>query len=355
MKIAFLAYLQGFGGAEKQIIMLANAMAKRGHKVLLASVVEENCCYEIDPGVLHDALTKSEISFLRVLTRYGKIKKELKSFEPDVTVNFWYQSAYLTALMSKGITGKVIYSERGDPGDKEYKGLLGMVRKLTLPRMDGFVFQSNGAARYFDKSVRKRSTVIPNPVTVRPYRELALEKRRKVIVSVGRLHPQKNHKLLIDAFMRIESLAPEYSLEIYGDGELKEEIQRYVDVNNAEKKIVLKGTSDHVHDLIYDASIFVLSSDYEGMPNALLEAMALGIPCISTDYRPGGVREIIKNNVNGMIVPAGNAQRLADGMLEIISNPDLAERLSKNAIESSRAYAPERIYNAWENAISFNS
>ena len=348
MKIVFLSYLHGFGGAEKQNVMLANAMAERGYDVTIISISVDNNCYSLDERVKYLFLPDRQSGVLRILTRYQDIKKMLLKLKPDVTVSFWFQSAYLTALMRKSITGKIIYSERGDPGDKEYSGVLGLIRKLTLPRIDGFVFQSKGAQGYFDDKVQRRSIVIPNPVFVKAEDHPTVEERRKVIVTVGRLHPQKNQKMLINAFALIADRIPEYTLEIYGDGDLKDELQKQIDELKLTNKVFLKGTSKRIHCLIYDAAIFVLSSDYEGLPNTLLEAMALGIPSISTDCKPGGAREIIDDCENGLITPIGDKRKLAESIIRVISDEDLQRKFSEKGKIKSSLFLPNIIYKKWE-------
>ena len=348
MKIVFLSYLHGFGGAEKQIVMLANAMAERKHDVTLISISADNNCYPLNNSVNYLFIPDRKTNFLRILTRYHDIRYKLIELKPDITVSFWFQSAYLTACMSKKITGKVIYSERSDPDDKQYDGILGLVRTLVLPRIDGFVFQSKAAQRYFNKSVQARSEVIPNPVFVRAQDYPPIKERRKAIVNAGRLHPQKNQKFLIDTFAMIADQIPDYTLEIYGDGELKETLLNQIHKLSLEDRILLKGTSDHIHELIYDASLFVLSSDYEGMPNVLLEAMALGLPCISTDYRPGGVDELIDNGINGLIVPMKNKEELAKNIIVILQKSVLSQRFSQFAKQKSKKLQPDSIYSVWE-------
>ena len=351
MKIVCLSYLHGFGGAEKQNVMLANAMAERGHDVTLISISADNNCYQLDERVKYKFLPDRKTNAFRFVTRYKDIKKELKKINPDITVNFWFQSAYMTAVMKKSVTGKVIYSERGDPGDKEYSGALGTVRKLTLPRIDGFVFQSKGAQRFFDEKVQSRSVVIPNPVFVKASDYQEVNGRRKAIVTVGRLHPQKNHKLLIDAFAQIAGQIPEYSLEIYGDGELKNDLQRKIEDMGLTDRVFLKGTSKQIHKLICDASLFVLSSDYEGLPNTLLEAMALGIPCISTDCRPGGAREIIDDGVNGWIVPRDDITSMAKAIVFVLNNENMALSAGEKAERKMKKFQPNIIYDQWESFL----
>lgn len=347
MKIVFLSYLHGFGGAEKQNVMLANAMAERGHNVTLISICADNNCYTLDERVKYIFLPDRKVNTLRIVTRYQDIRRKLQEIKPDITVNFWFQSAYMTAFMKKSITGRVIYSERGDPGDKEYSGVLGLVRRLALPCIDGFVFQSKGAQEYFDKKIQNRSIVIPNPVFVKVEDYPEVKERNKVIVTVGRLHPQKNQKLLIDAFALIADKIPEYSLEIYGDGELKDELQKQIDELGLTNRAFLKGTSKQIQRLIYNASLFVLSSDYEGIPNTLLEAMALGIPCISTDCKPGGAREIIKDGIDGTIVPVGDKEKLSVAILEALMQTERVANMAKVAKRNMSRFTPNQIYSNW--------
>lgn len=351
MKIVFLSYLHGFGGAEKQNVMLANAMVERGHDVTLISICADNNCYSLDERIKYIFLPDRKTNAFRIVTRYLDIKKILREIRPDETVNFWFQSAYMAALMKKSITGKVIYSERGDPGDKEYSGALGIIRKLTLPRIDGFVFQSKGAQSYFDKAVQSRSTVIPNPVFVKADEFPEVKQRRKAIVTVGRLHPQKNQRLLIDAFAMIADEIPEYTLEIYGDGEMREELQDLINKLGLSGRAFLKGTSQQIHKLIYDASLFVLSSDYEGLPNTLLEAMALGIPSISTDCKPGGAREIIDDGVDGWITPIGDKEKLAEAITSLLNDEQKRNQIANQGRIAMLSYMPSDIYGKWEKAL----
>lgn len=348
MKIVFLSYLQGFGGAERQNVMLANAMAERGHDITLVSLCADNNCYELDEKVKYIFLPDRKNGIGRLITRYQDIKKVLQEVNPDIILNFWLQPAYMTAMMKKSINGKIIYSERGDPGDKEYSGILGIVRKLALSRIDGFVFQSKGAQSYFDKDVQKRSTVIHNPVIIKMNAPHTVKHIRKAIVSVGRLHPQKNQKVLIEAFAKISDRIPDYRLEIYGDGELKEELENLIKKLSIDNKAFLMGTSKKIHSLICDASLFVLSSDFEGMPNALLEAMALGLPCISTDCKPGGARELITNDTEGAIVPINNSDALAKSILQLIGDEKLRNKIGRTGKQRAEAFRPDIIYSAWE-------
>lgn len=350
MKIVLVAYLHGNGGAERQIIMLSNEMAEKGHEVHLAVLAENNVKYPISPKVqVHICTEQTGGTFKKIRHRYLVLKELFHDISPEITIHYWLQSVYLTAFMPKQLRGKIIYSERGDPGDREYHGVLSMMRWFAFRYTDAFVFQSEGARDFFGNHVKTRSIVIHNSVSVPVDKYLELPKyREKRIVSVGRLHQQKNQRLLINAFSKVSPKFPEYRLEIYGDGELKEELTQLIDEIGLADKIILKGTSNAIFDCIYNASLFVLTSDFEGMPNALMEAMALGLPCISTDCRPGGARTLIKDGENGYIVPIGDMEILANTMESLLKNKEKAEELAKNAQKIRITNSCREIFDKWD-------
>ncbi|HEP1568818.1 TPA: glycosyltransferase [Streptococcus suis] len=351
MKIVFLSFLHGFGGAEKQNIALANEMAERGHSVWLVSLSVDNVCYELSTKVKYIYLKDTAKGVGRLLARYSAIKEFLSEIKPDITIHFWFQTAYLTSFMSKKVTGKIIYAERGDPGDKEYKGIMGLIRMISIPRIDYFIFQSKGAQEFFNQKVQRKSKIIMNPIFINDLEFPELICRRKVIVSVGRLHEQKNQKLLIMAFADISEQLEGYDLEIYGEGPLENELRILIQRLNLSKRIFLKGTCSEIHKKMIDASLFVLSSDYEGVPNTLLEAMALGLPVISTDCRPGGARYVINNKENGLLVPRNDKTALSNSMLWMLRNPQIAEKMGKSANNSVKEFSSEKIYDQWEECL----
>lgn len=352
MKIACVAYLHGRGGAERQIVMLANALAKFGHEVYLLSLAACNPVYALSSEVHLVDLSKKEKKIEKTVTRYILLRKELSNFRPDVSIHFWMQSAYLCTLMPKSICGKIVYAERGDPGDKEYAFVLGIIRWLSFKRIDGFVFQSKGAQDYFDACIKNRSTVIPNAHSLpEGFLTNPCVAREKRIISVGRLHPQKNQTLLIKAFATIAKDIPEYSLEIYGDGLLKDPLNNLIDSLGMEMRVTIHPSCNDIFERMYKSSLFVLSSDFEGMPNALMEAMALGVPCISTDCRPGGARELIDDGSNGWITPRNDVESLAKKILIAVKDSKQSERVAKEAAKIRFMYSCKTIYRIWNDFI----
>lgn len=349
MKLLFIGYMHGFGGAERMLIMLANAMAERGEDVYLASLASDARKYRISQSVAYRFIPDcGTTTLIRLKNRYLKLKSYIDEMNPDLIINFWLQPAYFCVFMGKDIAQKTIYAERGDPLDSEYDGILGIIRRFCFKRLHGFVFQSKKAQNCFDYEVIRRSCVIYNPVFIDEGIDCVLHMGDKRIVNVGRLHEQKNQALLIDAFAMLSDEARYYSLDIYGDGPLKTQLQDKIDALGLSNKVFLRGTYSDIHRHIANARMFVLSSNYEGMPNALLEAMAMGLPCISTDYTPGGVEEIISNGLNGFITPRGDAAALASAMRMLLKDEALSERIGKCAREIRTKFTPQNIYDKWE-------
>ena len=351
MKIAFIVYLRGVGGAEKQVISLANDMVHRGHEVSLLCVGQNNGFFEVDENVNTYLIEDKGGKFVRTITRYLGLKKELGIILPDITINFWYSGAYLSVFSGKRVTGKVIYSERGDPYEKEYSGLLFWIRNMTMPFIDAFVFQTKAARNYFDNRIRSRSVVIPNPIHLNEAVLTKKVEKKKIIITVGRLHRQKNQKLLIDAFDIVRKSYPDYELHIYGEGELQKELNKYIVDLELQSKVFLKDNAKDILEKIKEADLFVLSSLYEGQPNVLLEALCLGVPSISTDYSPGGVDEIIHDGVNGFIVKNNDAKELAAAICKVLGNEQIKDKFGKMGLIEPDRYEAKKVYDKWEKFI----
>lgn len=349
MKIVFIAYMHGFGGAEKQLILLANAMKERGHDVVIVSLYKNNACFKINEGIKRIFIPDEKKGLLLKINRFIKLKKMLQEIKPDITVNFWFQSAFFTAFIPKQYVGKVIYSERGDPGDKEYNGVISILRKIAFKKLDGFVFQTKVACEYFDNKIQNKSVIIHNPIIINQEIKKEILKRRNVIVTIGRLHEQKNQKFLIEVFSDFLKMNPEYILEIYGEGELEQSLKELCQTLRIKEYVKFMGNKKNVHDYISDAKMFILTSKYEGMPNALLEAMALGVPSISSNYNPkDSVFEFIDKGVNGLVYEEDNKQQLLESMCKIAGSREVEEQLSENGKKIYTEHLEEKIYDKWE-------
>ena len=177
------------------------------------------------------------------------------------------------------------------------------------------------------------------------------EKRQNIIVSVGRLVEQKNHKFLINTFAKISKKYPDYKLIIYGEGILREELTDLIEKLNLKDKVILYGNASDIEEKIYDVKMFILPSIWEGMPNALMEAMALGLPCIATNCPSGGPEFLIQNDVNGKLIQCDNDKELEEAITKIIEDEEYAKKIGENARKIVERLNPNEINNQWENYI----
>ena len=204
--------------------------------------------------------------------------------------------------------------------------------------------------RWFPESLQKKSRIIVNAVNpaffgVERYPE------RGLIVTCGRLNEQKNHDMLIRSFLEVSKYHPHAKLHIYGEGALKNRLQELIDENNLNDKVELCGSTNNVAGVLSRASVFVMSSDYEGMPNALMEAMASGVPCVSTDCPCGGPHMLINDKINGLLVPVGDKVSLANAIQTLLSDTDYAEEIGKNAKGKAFEFSPDIIFGEWRKYV----
>ena len=239
---------------------------------------------------------------------------------------------------------KVICSERNNPSKREPENM-DLIRGI-YEEADHVVFQSQAVRNLFPQSVQSHSSVIRNPVDVEVKRK---SETRHRIVSIGRLHPQKNQELLIRAFDDFHSDHPEYELAVYGEGYERLKLETLVHDLGLEGAVLLPGNIVNVHEAVADAEMFVLSSDYEGLPNALLECMTMGMPCISTAC--DGAVDVITDHENGLLTQPGNKKELTDAMQLLAEDSALREKLGMNAMRSSEMFRKDRIIEQWEQLI----
>jgi len=344
-----------FGGAEKSMVKLANWMSKRCETILVS--VDGSCdSFDILPSVQCDFYeTNHNNKLVNNLCLKRNSLEAIKRHKPDIVIGFWIQSSFYVSFYCKSHNIKLFYTERNDPR-LQYGKLLRSMRKILLSRCKGIIFQTHEAMSYFPTNVQKKAVVIHNPVYIskETFNRNTTQKDNKPdnrIVAIGRLSPQKNHKLLIEAFCQIAQEFPQTVLEIYGEGPLKNELKELINTLGLQSKVFLRGTFKDILQRISNASLFVLSSNYEGMPNTLLEAMSLSLPCISTDCPCGGPREIIEDGVNGLLIPTRDSVSLASAMRHILSSPDFASSLGKNAIKIRDTHNEDKIFQMWYDFI----
>lgn len=354
MKILFFNTNIGYGGASKMMAEVANNLS-RSHEVVLLTFRDDRILQPLAPGVkhVHDTLCVGKIKVLRNLGQICALRKYLKQEKFDLAIAFLHPSHYMLTLAAKGTKTKVLLSERGDPYSRATNGgvFVHVVEKV-IQGADAYVFQSNGAKDAYPPKCREKGRVIVNALPEKDLPRHCPETAEKVIVHVARMELiQKRQDIMLRAFARFLESHPGYVLRFLGDGPEEETMKQLAQELGIAESVEFLGACKNVPQLIAQAQMFVLTSDYEGIPNALLEAMAVGLPCISTDCSPGGARMVIEDDQNGFIVPCGEIEPLADRMCRLADDADIRRRFSEKALASLGKFDQKVVNAQWEEFI----
>ena len=355
MKIAFYINAIHEGGAERVMVNLASNFANEGDNVILITSFKDSWEYPYSTKIKRYILEENKTfrsKIKRNIFRILELRKVLKVESPDCIVSFMAEPNYRAIIASHGLKIKTIISVRNDP-NKEYPGKIGnLLGKKLLPLADGCVFQTSEAQRWFPKKLQDKSQIIFNAVK-EDFFEINRQVVKNTIVTCGRLEEQKNHKMLINAFELVLKKHPDAKLMIYGEGKLRSDLTELIKSKGIEQNVLLCGNSNNVPEVLSKAEIFVLSSDYEGMPNALMEALAAGVPCISTDCPCGGPKSLITDKVNGRLISIKNEQQLANVLVELLDNKEMATGLGTEAQKRAFEFSPTKIYETWHKYVKF--
>lgn len=355
-KILFHLNTLGRGGAERVVSTLANTLAARGYEVVVATEWTEKEEFALDPRVkrVHVGLTDPDRLRGRIgkyLARISYLRDCIRRERPDVVIAF-ARLALFRALMVYPFTKvPTVISVRIDP-EKSYRGLRNALQiRLLLPMARGAVFQTKDAAAFFKGHLRCRPEIILNPLADKYLNVPVPGERTKRVVNAARLADFKNHPLLVEAFAIVHEKHPDYVLEIYGPdaGEgMKKKTEKTAKRLGIEDAVRLMGASDSLEEVLPDAAVFVSSSDYEGMPNAVMEAMAMGLPVVSTDCPCGGPRTLITDGASGLLTPVGDKEAMAKAICRLIEDKAFAEKLGGEARKLAVKADPGAVCDAWE-------
>ncbi len=293
--------------------------------------------------------TDSKNFYRKNFLRFYRLKKYLNTSRSEIYLAMLPITIVMILLLKRYCNAPVIVSERGDPSKTVGKSKINKyIMRQLYKKADGFVFQTRDAMSFYEEILPVNGVIIPNAVNLDFVNQQPSIERNKTIVSIGRLTEQKNFPVLINSFSNIVKKFPEYQLIIYGEGQLRNSLNDQIIKLNLKNKVLLPGHVNNIKEHINNASMFVLSSNYEGMPNALMEAMALGIPVIATDCPVGGPRNLINSGENGILIPINNRFEMEKAMEKIISDKEFAEKIGINALNITKKYSPDRIYQEWE-------
>ncbi len=330
-------------GASKIFLWLAEALAERGHEVKVLTFRDKMQSFDVPNGLQWERfnLTKNG-----TYTRVKKIREVIKEFQPDVSISFLLDANVYNILACLGLPTKTVVCERNDPFKPHYYAL--RFWKPLFRFADGAVFQLSKVKEYYS-NIKGLTAVIPNPMINRAQVELEpISERKDTFVAHGRLELfQKRQDVLIDAFKTFHEHYPQYKLLIYGDGPDEQKIRQQIDTLGLNDSVILMGAKDNMEQHLSKSKFYTFSSDFEGMPNALIEAMALGLPCVATDCRPGGAAFLIEDGKNGFLVPKGDADKLCERMLYLAEHLDEAEQMGQEAAKICDKLEPEHIAKLW--------
>ena len=330
-KIAIAIPSLTMGGAERVVSELANEFIQIGMDVKVVLLDENEVYYNLDKNVEvhYNSYNKAKNRLSRNSEKVKNLRKWLKDNSIDILISFLPSSNFLAILGTRNTNIKVYISERNDPNKASRK--IKIIRKFLYHHCDGAIFQTEDAKKCFGKSIQRKSIVIGNPIKSDLPSWCEIESHNKSIVTAVRLEKAKNIPMLLEAFSKVIQTYSDYRLIIFGEGSEHNNITDKINELNMQNNVTLKGRSHTWHEEAIHSSMFVLSSNYEGMSNSLLEALAMGMPVISTDHPIGGAREVIENGKNGFLVPVGDVNALANKIKEIIENKELQMRFSKEA------------------------
>lgn len=338
------------------LVWLANQCAAFGYNVSIVTYRDGTVYQKISNKVKHVHFNL-EYNGHRVLYTVRFLRRYIKLEEFDIAIAFLPPSQIRLSLACIGLKTKLLYSQRGDPYQRKHSVKMKIAETVSdwlFSFADYYVFQTKGAQSYYSKAIRDRSVIIPNPINriIRTVeRKGNVEKR---IVCVARLDLyQKRQDVLIDAFIQVEMKYPDVILELYGDGSHSDEAKLHeLSSGHSQIRFMGKVSDSDVVSHIQNAAIGVLSSDFEGIPNALLEYMSLGIPSISTDCSPGGAAMLIQNYVNGILVPKSNSEELAKAISYMLDNPEEAEKMGLEGAKVVDRFSESKIKSMWLSVIN---
>ncbi len=341
MKIAFICNKLTGGGAERFTANIANRFSQDSSNsvyVITGTRTEEDYS-------LNDNIIRFEIIIKRLYEDSKSLLKLIREYGIEVVVGIDIYPNFVVCLISKFTKAKCVISERNAPKQVNISKKSRFLRWILYRFADGYVFQTNGAKEFYSKSIQKRSVVIHNPI--RENLPSKTNVNNKEIVAIGRLNVQKNYPMLINAFNIVHNKYPNYKLRIFGDGELKESLLKQVNNLHLNESVVFENFTLNVHEAIKDSSIYVMTSDFEGMPNSLMEAMAMGFPVVSTDCPSGGPGELITDGVNGLLCKVGDYKVCADKICFLLTYDEKKIYMENEAKKIITTHSSNVVFEKW--------
>ncbi len=352
-KLAFYIGSLNKGGAERVFVNLAEYFQNKGYQIVMVTQYQKENEYVLAEGIRRvisdippeETTGSRAVNFYRRMSRLHRIWKKER---PDLVLSCVGKNNFMAVVTTMFTKTKPVVSVVGEAKEEYPNRLMKALANLLFPFASGVILQTERSKSFFSSRVSRTSVILPNSLNPLFIRERFRGEREKRIVSVGRLDANKNHEMMIRAFAGLAGRYPEYTLTIYGEGELREHLQKLIASLGLEEKVFLPGVVPDVAERIEKAALFLLVSYSEGVSNALIEALALGLPVIATDVPSGGTQELIRHGENGLIIPPGDEEALKAAMERLLSDGEYAERLGEQAHKIQERLAPERVNRQWQ-------
>jgi len=364
VQIAFFIYSLSGGGAERVTVHMADFWSKKGHEVTIFTMAStENNRYQLPKPIELISLKidgKSKGLLTAVwnnIRRIRVLREEVRKRNPDIIISMMPHANVMTGLACIGLDTACIGSERNFPGI-DYTGTLwGLLRRFCYRFIDTVVTQTEvGKEWILENTNALRVVAIPNPIVLPlPINEPVIappsQTNRKYIIGVGRLTKQKQFHHLIQVFANISGDFENWDLIIIGEGEDKTKLHHLSTQLSVQDRVKLPGRVGNIADWYLAAQLFVMTSETEGFPNALIEAMAHGVAVVSYDC-PTGPREIIKPEVNGLLVEANDKIELEKQIRRLIKHDQKRKDLTKASKQISDTLNIDNIMSRWDKVIT---
>jgi len=343
----------GGGGAERVVSNVLGKINDGGNETQIITLYSPKKAYEIDIRTKVIAMKCSNIPVVRRFISILQLRNKIKEYSTDdIIVSFLDQVNIQVALAVYGLKDcpTLVFAERNDPNHDPASMLFRQLRDVLYNRADMFVYQTNAQKEYFKNilDAHKKQTIIENPI--KENLPVYIGEKSDYFIAAGRLVSQKNYYMMIDAFCKVVNSGYDYRLKIYGNGPLKEELVTYIRDLNMENIITIRDFSSDIHMYMSKAKGYLLSSDFEGISNSMLEALAIGVPVVSTNYPSGGASMYINNGKTGHLVECCDTESFSDAIKDIVDDNKKALDMAEQAKEKIKELTPEKIAQKW---ISF--
>lgn len=351
-EIIFVVQYLTYGGAERVAAELITEWVRRGCKITVVQLFpdEFSNSHAMPDGIEYINFDLGKNKYVKLIRGVRGLVRVMKQYPNATVIGFVNRAIIVVGIASLFTNNRIVLSERNNPYLSPTPYIRRLLRDWSFGRADACVFQTPDARDYFSDTVRKKGTIIPNPINP-TLPERYEGEREKIIVAAGRLALQKNFPMLIKAFALLHNDFPEYKLVIYGRGSREDELRQLTKTLGVERSVEFPGFSDNIFEDMLRSAVYVSSSDHEGISNSMLEALAMGIPSVVTDCPIGGARMVVKDGVNGILVPVGDVQAMSEGIRKILTDQDFAESIGKEAYRIRNEFPVDKIADRWLEVI----